>query len=211
MTTLSPTFSLPSPQKGSVLVVALILLLVLTLLGLGSMRQSAMQEKMVRNSRDRQLAMMAAEAALLAGERHVSSSHPTFTDQCNNGFCTQGCPSKPRWSDVSLDVWNQAGRHQTDSIDLRGTVSRPKYIIEDLCEYATKSWLDANPGASDLPQRAYRITALGSGGTTEAQVMLQSIYVVTRVVDPTCTPCNPATLAANTPLPGLPLYYLAAR
>jgi type IV pilus assembly protein PilX len=190
---------LDAPQQGSVLVIALILLLALTWLGVGALRQSALEENMVRNSRDRQLALLAAESALLAGERIVAASHPTFDAQCSNGFCTQGCPSNPRWSDSTLDVWNQPGRHQTASIALQNTPTKPQLIIEDLCEYASTSWRASNPGNSDLPQRAYRITALGSGGTSTARVLLQSIYVVTRVVDPACALCDPASLAVHAP------------
>ncbi|MBF0098895.1 MAG: hypothetical protein HQM05_16340, partial [Magnetococcales bacterium] len=41
-----------------------------------------------------------------------------------------------------------------------------------------------------------------------ARVLLQSIYVVTRVVDPACAPCDPTSLAANAPA-SLPLLHLA--
>ncbi|MEO5339306.1 MAG: pilus assembly protein [Magnetococcus sp. MYC-9] len=184
-------------QSGAVFVIALVLLSIMTLLGITATRNSSLEENMVRNNRDRQIAFLAAEAALLAGERNVEAAHPVFDDNCTNGYCTQGCPTKPRWSDPAKDVWNVAARHQTYAVQLPGNLVAPRYIIEDLCEYAAKSWREANPGATDLPQRAYRITALGTGGSGNARVMLQSTYVVTRVVNPACAVCNPATMASK--------------
>ncbi|MGD8589131.1 MAG: PilX N-terminal domain-containing pilus assembly protein, partial [Chromatiales bacterium] len=51
-------------QQGSVLIVSLILLLVMTLLGLSAMQSSLMEETMAGNVKDRNLAFQAAEAAL---------------------------------------------------------------------------------------------------------------------------------------------------
>ena len=51
-------------QRGSVLIVSLILLLVMTLLGLSAMQSSLMEETMAGNVRDRNMAFQAAEAAL---------------------------------------------------------------------------------------------------------------------------------------------------
>lgn len=55
-------------QAGSALVVALIMLLLLTMLGVQGMRTNVMQERMAGNVRDRNLAFQAAEAALRVGE-----------------------------------------------------------------------------------------------------------------------------------------------
>jgi type IV pilus assembly protein PilX len=53
-----------SCQRGSVLIVSLILLLVMTLLGLSAMQSSLLEETMAGNVRDHNLAFQAAEAAL---------------------------------------------------------------------------------------------------------------------------------------------------
>ncbi len=185
-------------QEGSVFIIAMILLTVLTLIGVSAMNTTTLEEGIVSNTRDRQIAFHAAEAALLAGERHVEGTHPAFDDTCTNGFCTQSCPIVPRWTDTALDVWNTASRHQTYAVEIGGVLSSPGFIIEDLCEYGSKTWRDANPGWTDLPQRMYRITALGTGGTDNARVMLQSTYAVTRVVDPSCTICDPSALSGGT-------------
>jgi Tfp pilus assembly protein PilX len=58
-------------QSGIALVVSLIFLLLLTLISVSAMRVSGLEEKMVSNDRDRNLAFQAAEAALRAGEAQI--------------------------------------------------------------------------------------------------------------------------------------------
>lgn len=55
-------------QRGAVLIVALVMLLLLTMIGLSSMRGTSLQEAMAGNLRDGNLALQAAEAALRKGE-----------------------------------------------------------------------------------------------------------------------------------------------
>ncbi|MBF0214191.1 MAG: hypothetical protein HQM00_11630 [Magnetococcales bacterium] len=185
-------------ERGSVFIIALVLLGILTILGLTATRESTLEESMVGNTRDQNLAFQSAEAAILAGERLVQNSHPTFSNSCDQGFCTQGCPTQPRWIDPTLNVWGTPSRHRTHALSMDGVRSPPGFIIEDLCEYGSKAWRDANPGWVDLPQRLYRITALGTGGSDQARVMLQSTYTVTRMVAPACTPCDPNSLSGTT-------------
>jgi type IV pilus assembly protein PilX len=55
-------------EQGSVLLVCLVMLLALTFIGLSSMTNSTMQERIVGGARDQNVAFQAAEAALRAGE-----------------------------------------------------------------------------------------------------------------------------------------------
>ncbi|HNC77604.1 MAG TPA: PilX N-terminal domain-containing pilus assembly protein, partial [Pseudomonadales bacterium] len=77
-------------QRGAILVVGLIVLLLMTLLGLSIMGGNAVEEKMAGNERDRQIAFQAAEAALREGERLIVQTNSWQTrvnDNCTNGFC----------------------------------------------------------------------------------------------------------------------------
>lgn len=55
-------------QRGAVLIISLIFLLVLTLIGVSAMQGTTMQERMSANMQDRNVAFQASEAALRAGE-----------------------------------------------------------------------------------------------------------------------------------------------
>lgn len=170
-----------SEQKGVTLIVALVLLLVVSLLGLSAMRSTTLEERMASNTQDQGLAFQAAEAALRAGVDQIAVAETTgFTDNCVSGYCTaaDGTDGIGRWEDPNLDVWNNAGRYQT--VGVAGVATAPRYIIEKL-DYAmassTPSMVIGYGNASAAAQSYYRITARGTGGSDTAVAMLQALYV----------------------------------
>lgn len=76
-------------QKGAVLLVALVMLLLLTIIGVTSMRGTSLQENMANNLKERQLAFQAAEAALRAGERRATRERWWLRGQ-DRGECFDG-------------------------------------------------------------------------------------------------------------------------
>lgn len=73
MRSLHPASRPPRRQRGVALVVALVLLLIVTVLGLASMRSTALQERMSANMYDRSLAFQRSEAALRAAENAITN------------------------------------------------------------------------------------------------------------------------------------------
>src|SRR6187431_451621 len=67
------TTSRTNAQQGAALVIALIMLLVLTVLGLTAMQVTRMEERMAGNSRDINLAFQGAEAGLRDGEDRIAA------------------------------------------------------------------------------------------------------------------------------------------
>lgn len=63
-------------ERGAVLIVALLFLVMLTLLGVTAMTSSTMEERMAGNARDNSVAFQAAEAALRDAKRDLDS-YPT--------------------------------------------------------------------------------------------------------------------------------------
>src|SRR5690606_36671528 len=70
----SPPSSMPIRQRGVALVVALVLLLVVTVIGLASMRGTSLQERMSANMFDRSLSFQRAEGALRAAEDAITGN-----------------------------------------------------------------------------------------------------------------------------------------
>lgn len=64
---------IPIGQRGTVLIIALVFLLLMTLVGIAAMQGTTLQERMAGNHRDRNLAFQAAEAALREGEDWLDS------------------------------------------------------------------------------------------------------------------------------------------
>lgn len=80
--------SRPTSQRGVALVVALILLIVITLVGLAAVRGTIMQQKMTANFYDREIAFQATEAALRQAEAlvQVTPVVPSATTPVTLGF-----------------------------------------------------------------------------------------------------------------------------
>ena len=176
--------SIPERQRGASLVIALTFLIVLTLLGLVSVRSSTVQERMAGNDRDRAVAVEAAEAALRDAEQDILNNLTTaspFDGACTNGLCMPATIATPNWYQVP---WTGATSRVYGAATGVGAypldVDRPpRYIVEllpDIPAGAGNS-LNANARSSTSGGTGYRVTARGWGRRGTTQVMLQSVYV----------------------------------
>lgn len=177
----------PHNQTGAALITSLLILLLLTIIGLGSMRATTLEEKMAGNNRNRELAFQAAEAALAVGENKVLELFDTvYSGQkvpayLNTNSATHSCdaasldtaikgtcgphgamldPFKANW-DRALSVTEGLEAHDSGSDT---TLVDPKYFIE----------LVRQNGADYI----FRVTAKGFGGDTNAVVILQSTVIL---------------------------------
>lgn len=181
-----------SKQSGVALVVALILLIVITLVGLAAVHGTIMQQKMTSNFYDRQLAFQAAEAGLRKAEAIVQSTTPpgvgsTIRDCSSTASPVNKCLANP-FTDSSTTV---AGFiQQVPSAYFNpGTAAAgaPQYIIEYLGIFTIPApkvkQISGATGYGANPQTSayfYRLTALSGPATVQdrASVTLQSIYKV---------------------------------
>jgi len=69
-----------SSQRGAVLILSLVMLLALTFIGVASISNSTLQERIVGGTRDQQVAFEAAEAALRVGEAMAVTYTGTLKD-----------------------------------------------------------------------------------------------------------------------------------
>jgi type IV pilus assembly protein PilX len=175
----------PHPQQGVALVVALILLVVMTLLGLSAMRSVTLEEKMAANTFDRSVSFQAAESVLREAESKLTgptppvrvspsptaAADPALTlNDCAGGLCVAHAPgaTKPRWFDDTFTQW-QAGTSVVS-----GSITVPTdYFIEYLGAAFPCSPDNINSPATC---KRYRVTARSNPGNDRAVVMLQSVY-----------------------------------
>lgn len=100
-----PNHSGMSRQRGAVLFVALVFLILLTLLGLAASSNSVLQERMTGGVRNRQLAMFGSESAARWGESRIWSA-PRLANLSDGGMVFPSCLG----TGVSQPcVWDQAG------------------------------------------------------------------------------------------------------
>lgn len=166
-------------QKGVVLIVALVILMAMTIISISSMSTSTLEEKMSSNLKDREIAFQAAEAGLRRGESLVQAGIDSgnFTTSCTDGYCQHdlhaGKTYPEYWTDATLDVWNDSNKHIQSNLSGSGILGGYKIIIE----YMGGQIQDFSAGPQPNDPTVYRITALGTGLSTNSRVMLQSTYI----------------------------------
>ena len=159
-------------QSGAALFVALIMLLLMTIIGVTSMKSTVLEEKMAGNMINRGFAFQAAESALKDGENILKSTTilPVFPKP-DAGLYLPSTTNTPRWERVD---WSKDAETKAYSGTLTNIAAKPRYIIEEL-PATPESGGSLEVGVAG-EVRFYRVTSRGVGGTDKAIVMLQSTY-----------------------------------
>lgn len=164
-------FSASRAQRGATLVVVLVLLLVMTLLGLASLRNTVLEERMTANLLDRSIGFQSAESALREAEVFLATG-PAFPPAgCNpQGLCSRPDPAATeRWLDAGFAGW-------VNGTSVDATLAPPQYFVEALGEGPNWAFCDKElpPNPNCLKPR-YRITAR-STDNGRASVLLQTTF-----------------------------------
>jgi type IV pilus assembly protein PilX len=111
------------------LVVALILLVVITLVGLAAVRGTIMQQKMAANMYDRQIAFQNAEAAMRAAAASIPTSPASVARNCQSASVV--CLSNP-FNDSNLPAGSI--KDLDPALYKAGSVAfgQPQYVIENM-------------------------------------------------------------------------------
>lgn len=165
-------------QRGATLIISLLLLMVLTLIGVTAMRTTTLEEKMAGNMRDQNIAFQAAEAALRAGENWLAqqTTEPATHGNCAAAPCDQvwvlNTPNQGDFLDTQW--WKATTQAQTYSdATLTDVKTPPQYFVEHYTLIADSLVVGQGPKTG---RDIYRITARGTGGTDNAQAILQTTY-----------------------------------
>lgn len=185
-----------SIQRGASLIMVLLIMVVVSLLGVGSAQMALMSERGARNDRDMQVAWQAADAALVDAEFDMlksttatrkaifdGKSIANFVAGCgtsgiSRGLCIKTSATKPAWltvdfADTSSSAPTTPFGQFTDRTFAAGGIGiqpaqAPRYMVE----------LVPDP-VRDLGKPAtwiYRVTAMGFGPRTDIQAVVQMIY-----------------------------------
>ena len=190
-----PLVPYDSAQRGISLIMVMLILVVVSLLGIGSVQISIMSERGARNDRDQQVAWQAAEAGLIDAENDMltatsatrraifdGKTQKDFVTGCGAsgdsiGLCSLALTGKQAWltADFTATSTNASTTPFgmfTGRIFTAGGVGIqpakvPRYVIEVVP--------DPNGDKSD-PTFIYRVTTMGFGPRTDIQAVLQMIY-----------------------------------
>ena len=159
-------------QSGTVLVIALILLVLVTLVAMSSARLALQGQRAVVAEYDREVALRAAEAALDDAWRSLQlpgAATSLATDLVAS-------PERERW--LEIDLIRDAGPRTTAFGAYTGRYFAhgegilpqrlPRYLIERLQVVSAALGV---PAAS-----VWRVTAIGFGAQDDVHVVLQAIY-----------------------------------
>lgn len=169
-------------QRGAALIVALILLIVITLVGLAAIGTTILQNKMASNQYDRQIAFQSAEAAMRVATALIPNNPGLIARNCQTGGTV--CQANP-FTDSTLPAGSihtvTAGTSSTTTFTASAVAAmQPQYVIESLGNYVDPS---VSTGFGNTANsRNYGVQ--GGAGT--------SIYyrITARSCDPTSAACN---------------------
>ncbi|MHB1273755.1 MAG: pilus assembly PilX family protein [Rhodanobacter sp.] len=122
-------------QRGVALVVALILLVVITLVGLAAVRGTIMQNKMASNLFDRQIAFQSTEAAMRVAAALVATNPGIVARNCSAGGVV--CLVNP-----FTDTLPAGSIHTVTSGQFTKSAvaqSQPQFVVEDMGNFADPS------------------------------------------------------------------------
>jgi type IV pilus assembly protein PilX len=176
----------PRRERGIVMFMALILLLVLTLLGVALARTQTVEERLAQNDNNHQLALQTAEATLQAAfDEDVDGVYTNFTGAAP-GLATvfQELNTAPGTTLGYNSTWTTPG---VNSIVYTGNgpplVSAPaaanaQFVIEDMAGVVPPGCNSANAGNyGSQVVYVHRITAHSSGGDGTASATVQTLHI----------------------------------
>ena len=174
-------------QRGVVLFVALILLLIVTVLGVTLARMQTSEERMAQNENNHQIAFQAAEAALNGAMTDLRTG--VYSDANGDFLCMPAnkpglymmpCETSvvgPAGTSIVTGLdWNNPGNPGAVTLNYDGAalngvqlVQTPQFLIEEMAQEACPY---SNTGSSTF---VYRVTAHAWGADGTSGVTLQSV------------------------------------
>ena len=139
----------PQSQRGATLIITLVMLVLITLLCVSTIRSTTVDEKLAGNSRDRDRALQAAEAAVRQCLSQLKNSTYGGAKLAPTAFS-----ATPNWE----VTWTDSNSTQV-SIDSTLS-SQPRCMVEEL-----------GTGTG-----SYRVTGRAFGASQTTLVMLQATY-----------------------------------
>lgn len=192
----------PSQARGFSLIVVLLLLVAVTILAVGGARLSLLNERGARNDRDTEIALQAAEAALVDAELDVLGPNPSsnsrlclfnnknltpFIEGCagsnqNLGLCAAAkAGAAPAWmaadlspeSKTSVAYGTFTGQEYVTGHGAT-PAALPRYVIEVLRNNGGWESGRIENASSEGATYIFRVTAIGYGVDPATHVVLQT-------------------------------------
>lgn len=152
-------------ESGSVLIITLLLMLMLTIMAVAQVSFNGTQTHIATNSADEQIAFHTAEGALNEATNNILANTyaPLGFLSNQNGLYLFDATTEPIWTKID---WS-SGSSAIKSFQGKSN-TQAAFVIEQLPSVI-------KPGQNmNMPTQVYRITARAVGATNNTAVMLQS-------------------------------------
>ena len=149
MKSLRPLPTRRHAQRGATLIVTLVMLVLITLVGVSAVRSSTIDEKMAGNTRDRDRALQAAEAAIRQCLTQLKNTTYGGTKLAPSAY-----NAAPNWE----ANWTDSNSTEV-TVDTK-LASQPRCMVEEL-----------GSGSGN-----YRVTGRAAGSSALTEVILQATY-----------------------------------
>lgn len=167
-------------ERGSALLLALILLLVLSLLAISGMEGSLMQERMATAQREGVMALEIAESGAQDAEQWIEDNVVTLTDFDGSDGLYNATEDNQHAPDIyDASVWNDNSKTRTAG-SVEGVT--PRYFIEYMGEGFTPPQLtDGNIGGYRYDSgggnvQAFRVVVRTESPSGQGQRLLEVFY-----------------------------------
>lgn len=162
-------------QRGVVLVVSLLMLMVLTLIGLAATRGTALEQRMAANQNDRDVAFEAAEAALRYGEGQLSAaSQPVFANNTAGAYYQPTMASTVYWGTASFWTTSNVATYAGGILPVPSQA--PEYFIVQTNAETPVQGASLSVDQQQQMQTVYYIYAKGWGTSGNTTVVLESSF-----------------------------------
>jgi type IV pilus assembly protein PilX len=163
-------------QRGAVLVVSMLMLLVMTILGVAAMQMTRFEERMAGNSRDINIAFQGAEAGLRDGEQRIAAmmGSPAY---CSTPPCvvyqSEVLPANLR--DQTLAWWSANGRELgvAGTQEVSDSARDPMVVIEEMTTVSDSLVIGATGSGS---RTFFKVTANSAGANAQTEAVLETTY-----------------------------------
>lgn len=162
--------TLPQSQSGVALIIGLVLLITLTILGIGTLSTTSLEQRMAGNMGDLNLAFNAAETAgqCYANIIAKSSTFPR-TKNMANGW----------WDDAAYDNdWWKSTKTVASCVPVPKVGSQPRIVVEDAGLFQPHTLTIGHSNTSNGIEYL-RLTTSGTGYSNNTQVILRHVIAKT--------------------------------
>ena len=172
-----------SRERGTALIFALVMLLLLTLLGITAVTTSSLQEKMAGNMRDQYTAQQAGDSILRDGQSLVFGQTTRPTPSCppdsvvriwdSSCLPADAGATGANWWLTAADSWWLTLANALPSSETHPTSQEPRYVVERI----QQAPITAEIGKGKKVYRFYyRTTGWSVGATDLSKGLIQDVF-----------------------------------